>query len=133
MEGITDADYVHAKRVWKDFQIKNLGEYHDLYVQNDTLLLADVFENFRNMCLKPYELDPAKFLSAPGLAWQAALKKAKVKLDLLTDINMLLTVEKGVRGGMCHSIYRYAKANNKYMKDYDKNKKIIIYSILECK
>ena len=130
MEGITEE---FAKRVWKDFQIKNLGEYHDLYVQNDTLLLADVFENFRNMYLKPYELDPAKFLSAPGLAWQAALKKTKVKLDLLTDINMLLMVKKGVRGGMCHSIYRYAKANNKYMRDYDKNKEIIIYSILECK
>ena len=123
MEDITDADYAHAKRVCKDFEIKNLGEYHDLYVQSDTLLLADVFENFRNMCLKIYELDPAKFLSAPGLAWQAALKKTKVKLDLLTNIHMLLMVEKGIRGGICHSIYRYAKANNKYMKNYDKNKK----------
>ena len=74
------------------------------------------------MCLKIYELDPAKFLSAPGLARQAALKKTKVKLDLLTDIDMLLMVEKGIRGGICHSIYQYAKANNKYMKDYDKNK-----------
>ena len=74
------------------------------------------------ICFKIYELDPAKFLSAPGLAWQAALKKTKVKLDLLTDIDMLLMVEKGIRGGICHSIYRYAKANNKYMKDYDKNK-----------
>ena len=122
MEDITDADYAHAKRVCKDFEIKNLGEYHDLYVQSNTLLLADVFENFRNMCLEIYELDPAKFLSAPGLAWQAALKKTKVKLDLLTDIDMLLMVEKGIRGGICHSIYRYAKANNKYMKNYDKNK-----------
>ena len=122
MGEISDADYTHAKRVCKDFEIKKLGEYHDLYVQSDTLLLADVFENFRNMCLKIYELDPAKFLSAPGLAWQAALKKTKVKLDLLTDIDMLLMVEKGIRGGICHSIYRYAKANNKYMKDYDKNK-----------
>ena len=91
-----------------------------MYVQSDTLLLADVFENFRNMCINLYELDPAKFLSAPGLAWQAALKKTKVKLDLLTDIDMLLM--KGIRGGICYSIYRYAKANNKYMKDYDKNK-----------
>ena len=74
------------------------------------------------ICFKIYELDPAKFLSAPGLAWQAALKKTKVKLDLLTDIDMLLMVEKGIRGGICHSIYWYAKANNKYMKDYDKNK-----------
>ena len=69
MEDITDADYAHAKRVCKDLEIKNLGEYHDLYVQSDTLLLADVFENFRNMYLKIYELDPAKFLSAHGLVW----------------------------------------------------------------
>ena len=74
------------------------------------------------ICLKIYELDPAKFVSAPGLAWQAALKKTKVKLNLLTEINMLLMVERGIRGGICHSIYRYAKANNKYMKVYDKNK-----------
>ena len=72
MENITDADYVHPKRVCEDFEI-NLGKYHDLYVQSDTLLLADVFENFRNICLKIYVLDPTKFLSAPGLAWQAAL------------------------------------------------------------
>ena len=72
MEDITDTDYVLEKRVFKDFEIKNLGEYHDLYVQSDTLLLADVFENFRNTCLKMYQLDPAKFFSAPGLAWQAA-------------------------------------------------------------
>ena len=92
MEDIIDADYAPAIRVCKDFEVKILGEYHDLYVQSDTLLLADVFENFRNMCLKIYELDPAKFLSAPGLAWQAALKNTKVKLDLLTDIDMLLMV-----------------------------------------
>ena len=77
-----------------------------MYVQNGTLLLADVFANFRIMCFKIYELNPTCFLTAPGLAWQAALKKAKVKLDLLTDIDMLLMVEKGIRGGICHSIYR---------------------------
>ena len=93
-----------------------------MFVQSDILLLADVFENFRNTCLEIYGLDPPKFLSAPELAWQAALKKTKVKLDLLIDIDMLLMVEKGIRGGICHSIYRYAKANNKYMKYYDKNK-----------
>ena len=105
MKDITDVDCTHAKRVSKDFEIKFFGKYHYLYSQNDTLLLADVFEKFRNMCLEIYELDPAKFLSAPGLAWQAALKKTKVKLDLLTDIDMLLMVEKGIRGGICHSIY----------------------------
>ena len=97
MEDITDADYAHTKRVCRDFEIKKLGEYYDLYVQSDTLLLADVFENFRNICLETYELDPAKFLSAPGLAWQAALKKTKAKLDFLTGIDMLLMVEKCIR------------------------------------
>ena len=122
MEDITDADYAQAKRVCKDSEIKNLGEYYDLFVQSSTLLLADVLESFRHMCLEIYELDPENFLSAPGLAWQAALKKTKVKLDLLTDINMLLMVEKAIRGGIFHSIYWYAKANNKYMKDYHKNR-----------
>ena len=120
MEDITDAGYSRKKRV---FETKNLGEHNDLYVQSDTLLLADVFENFQNMCLEIYELDPARFFTAPGLAWKALLKKTKVKLDLLTDTDMLLMVEKGIRGGItCHAIHRYAKANNKYMKDYDKDK-----------
>ena len=91
-------------------------------MQSDTLLLADVFENFRNMCIKVYELDPAHFLSLPGFAWQACLKKINVKLELLTDYDMLLIVEEGIRGGICHSIHRYAKANNKYMNNYDKNR-----------
>ena len=121
MEDITDKDYEHAQKVWKVFGIKNLGEYHDLYVQSDTLLLADVFENFRDKCIEIYELDPAHFLSAPGLAWQACLKKTGVKLELLTDIDMLLMVEKGTRGGICQAIHRYSKANNKYMKNYDKD------------
>ena len=121
LEDITDEDYEHAQKVWKVFGIKNLGEYHDLYVQSDTLLLADVFENFRDKCIEIYELDPAHFLSAPGLAWQACLKKTKVKLELLTDIDMLLMVEKGTRGGICQATQMYAKANNKYMKNYDKN------------
>ena len=122
MKDITDADYAHSKRVCKDFEIKNLGECYDLYVQSGTLLLADVFESFQNMCLEIYEFDPAKFLTAPGLAWQTPFKKTKVKLDLLIDIDMLLMIEKCIRGGICHSVHRYAKANNKYMKHYDKNK-----------
>ena len=85
------------------------------------LLLADVFENFRNKCIEIYELDPAHFVSAPGLVWQACLKKTRVRLELLTDIDMLLLVEKGIRGGICHSTHKYAKANNKYMKNYDKD------------
>ena len=112
---------MHAKKVWEVFKIKNLGKYHDLSVQSGTLLLADVVENFIDKCLEIYGLDPARFLSAPGLAWQACLKKAGVKLELLTDIGMLIMVEKGIRGGMCHATHRYAKANNIYMKSYDKN------------
>ena len=115
----TDVDYKHAKIVFKNLINKNLGDYHDLYVQSDTLLLADVFENF--MCIKEYELDPAHFLSAPGLAWQACLKKTEVKLESLTDVNMLLMGEKGIKGGICRAMHRYAKANNKYMKDYNKD------------
>ena len=104
MEDITDADYTHAKRVCKDSKIKYLGEYHDLYVQSNTLLLADVFNSFQNVCLEIYRLDPIPFLSAPGLALQAAVKKTKVKLNLLTDTDMLLIIEKGIRVGICHTI-----------------------------
>ena len=93
-----------------------------MYVQSDTLLLADVFENFRDKCIEIYELDPAHFLSAPRLAWQACLKKTGVSLELLTDRDMLHIYEKWIRGGMCHAIYRYAEANNKYMMNHDKNK-----------
>ena len=122
MEDITAVDHRHAKSVFKNLNNKNLGDYHDFYVESDTLLLADVFENFRNKCIEIYELDPAHFLSAPGLAWQACLKKTEVKLELLTNVDMLLIVEKGIRGGICHAIHRYAETNNKYMKNYDQNK-----------
>ena len=84
-------------------------------------MLADLFENFRNKCIEIDELDPAHFLSASGLASQACLKRTEVELELLTNINMLLMIEKGIRGGICHAIHRYAKANNKYMKNYDKD------------
>ena len=84
-------------------------------------MLADVFENFRNKCIEIYELDPGHFLSAPGLAWQACLKKTEVKLELLTDVDMLLMVEEGIRGGICHAVHRHVKANNNYMKDYNKD------------
>ena len=93
-----------------------------MYVRSDTLLLVHVFENFRNKCIEIYELNVANFLSGPGLAWKAYLKQTEIKLELLTDINMLVTVEKGIKGGMCHAIHKYAEANNKYMKNYNKNK-----------
>ena len=116
-EDITDEECAHAQKVWKIFKIKNLGEYHDLYVQSDTLLLSDVFENFRDKSLDIYQLDPIHFLSAPGLVWQACLKKTGTELELLTDPDMLLTFEDGTRGGMYKVIHRYAKADNKYMKN----------------
>ena len=121
LEDISDEDNGHAQKVWDLFEIKNRGKYHDLYVQSDTFLLPDVFENFRNMCLDIYGLDPVYFVLTPGLAWQACLKKTEVKLELLTDYDMILMIEKGIRGGICQATHRYAKANNKYMKNYDKN------------
>ena len=121
-EHITDGDYAHAQKVYDTFNIKNLGEYHDLYIKSDTAQLVDVFENFRNTCLEIYELDPAHFLSAPGRAWQACLKKTQVELELLTDNYMLLMFEEGTRGGICQATHRYVKANNRYMKNHDKDK-----------
>ena len=108
------------------FEIKDMGENHDLYVLSDTLLLADVFESFRDKCIEIYILDPVHFLSASGLAWQACLKKTEVELELLTDIDILLMFENGIRGGICQAIYRHAKANNEYMNNYDK-RKITLY------
>ena len=93
-----------------------------MYLKSSTLLLGDVFKNFRKMRLEIYELDPVKLLSATRLAWQEAFKKTEVKLELLTDIDVLLTVDIGIKGGIYDAIHWYAKANNKYMKDYDKNK-----------
>ena len=118
-EDITNEDYEHAFKVWDTFNISNLGEYHDLYIESDTSLLAEVFENFRDKCIEIYKVDPANFLTAPGLAWFACLKKTDIKLELLTDIDILNMFEKGIRGGMCQASYRYAKANNKYMNNYD--------------
>ena len=110
LENITDKEYEHVKKVWEVCEIKNLGEYHNLYVHCDIFLLADVFENFRNMCLNEYGLHPAHFLSPPRLAWQACLKKTKVELELLTDLDVLLMVEKGTRiCGIFQAIHRYPK------------------------
>ena len=103
LEGISNEDDAHTQKVWEVFGIKNRCEYHDLYAQSDTLLLADVFENFRDKCNEIYELDPIYFVSAPGLAWQACFKKSGVKLELLTDYEMLLMVENGIRGGICQA------------------------------
>ena len=110
----------------------DIGDYHDLYVQTDILLLADVFEKFRDTCIEIYGLDPSYFYSAPGLAWQACLKKINVKLELLTDYQMLLMIEEGIRRGMCQSTHRYANANNKYMKNYDKKIESLYLTYLDA-
>ena len=128
MGGITDEDYSHAQEVWKlitpeDDKTTTLGDYHDLYLKTDVLLLTDVFESFRETCMEHYDLDPAHFYTAPGLAWQACLKKTKVELELLTDLDMLLMMENGIRGGIVQPVHRYAKANNKYMSNHYDNTK----------
>ena len=116
-EGISVEDYEHARKVWEKFEMKNLGDYHNLYNQVDVLLLADVFENFRDICIENYKLDLAHYYTTPGLAWNAALKVTEVKLELLSDMDMLLMVEKGIREGVSMISNRYGKANNKYMGD----------------
>ena len=118
---ISDEDYEHAKKVWKYFHMKKMKDYHDLYLKTDVLLLADVFENFRNVCVKNYKLDPAWYYTAPGLAWHACLKKTEVELELPSDVDMLLMIENGIRGGVSTITKRYAEANNPYMKAYDSN------------
>ena len=100
MTGVSDKEYEHACKVWKEFGVKNMDDYHDLYLKTDTILLANVFESFRNVCMKNYGLDPAHFYTAPGLAWKACLKKTAIRLELLLDPDMLLMFESGIRGGI---------------------------------
>ena len=121
--GIKEKDYKHAWNVWNIFKMKTFKEYHELYNVTDVLLLADVFENFRDICLKNYGLDPVYYFTAPGLAWDACLKLTDIDLELLSDYNMLLMFEKGIRGGISIISNRYGEANNKYMgRGFNKNK-----------
>ena len=126
-KGITKENYNHVWNVWKTFNMKTLKEYHELYNITDVLLLADVFENFRDLCLKNYGLDPVHYFTAPGLAWDACLKMTNIELELLSDINMLLMFEKGIRGGISIIRNRYGEANNKYMGRGFDRKKLIKY------
>ena len=121
-EDISENDYGHAQKVWETFGIENMGQYHDLYLKSDVLLLADVFENFREICLDIYGLNPAHYVSSPGLSWDAMLKMTGVSLDLISDVDMQNFIEKGMRGGISTITHRYALANNKYMKNYDPQK-----------
>lgn len=117
---VSTGDYQHAQRVWSEFGMKSLREYHELYLKTDVLLLTDVFESFRKLCLNNYGLNPAWYFSSPGLAWDACLKATGVNLELLTDQDMLLMVEKGIRGGVLMISTRYGRANNKYIpEEYD--------------
>ena len=150
MKVMIDQDYEHAQQVWNIMEKKTHGCYQDTYLKTDVLLLADVFETFRNTCIGHYKLDPAHFYTAPGLKWQALLKTAaeycqhekkrrncalcpdEFRLELLTDIDMLM-VEKGIRGGIIQAVKHYAKANNKYMKDlYNPNEKSMYLQYLDA-
>ena len=126
---ITDEEYQHAQNVWNKFGLTLMGEYHDLYLKSDILLLADVFENFRKMCQQYYELDPAHYFTTPGLSWDAMLKTTETELELMSDVDMFQFIEKGMRGGISYIANRYGKANNKYMKNYNSEEvsKYIMY------
>ena len=121
-ENITEDDYAHARKVWVEFDLQSLGEYHDLYLKTDVLILADVFEKFRTVYMKHYSLDACHYFSSPGLVWDAMLKMTKVQLELMTDREMHDIIDKGIRGGMCYISRKYAKANYKHMWDYDHTK-----------
>ena len=121
-EDISDCDYEFYKEICRKFDIKTLGEYHDLYLKSDVLLLSDVFENFRETCYQYYKLDPAHYYSAPGLSWNACLKMTGIELELISDVDMYLMIEKGLRGGMSVISHRKAEANNRYMSSYDPEK-----------
>ena len=124
-EHISDMQYVHAIKVWNTFKLKNMGEYHDLYLKLDVLLLADVLKNIRKTCIQYYKLDPCHYFTSPGLSWDAMFKMTDIKLELIIDVEMFQSIEKGMHGGVSYIANRYGKANNKYMKEYDE--KYIMY------
>ena len=115
MSGVSNTDYEHACSIWREFEIRNMGEYHNLYLRSTVILLANVFESFRQVCLENYGFDPSHFYMAQGLAWKACLKKTGVRLEQRLDPDMLLVFERGIRGGITQSVHRWATANNPYM------------------
>ena len=120
MSGVSDTDYEHTCSFWQEFEIRNMGEYHDLYLRTDVILHANIFESFRRVCLENYGLNPLHFYTAPGLAWKACLKKTSIRLELLLDPDMLLMFERGIRGGITQPVHGWAAANNPYMgSEYD--------------
>lgn len=131
-EHITDLEYKHAKKIWHVFKIKNMGEYTDLYLKTDVLLLTDIFENFRKICKEHYHLDPAFYLTAPSLSFDAMLLKTGVKLELISDLEIIRMIQSGIRGGICLCSNRYAKANNKYMTKHDPSKSSSYITYIDC-
>ena len=128
-EHVSEEEYQHAQNVWDAFDLKTMGQYHDLYLKTDVLLLADVFENFRKTCLQHYKLDPCHYYTSPGLAWDAMLKMTGIELELMTDVDMFQFIEKGMRGGVSCITHRFGQANNKYVRNYNENEpsKYIMY------
>lgn len=131
-ENITDESYKHAKIVWNEFNITNLGEYTDLYLKCDVLLLCDIFEKFRCMSLTYYNLDPCHYVSSPALSWDAMLLYTKIELDLISDVEMYQMIEKGIRGGLAQCSLRHVKANNKYLSDYTDSETSTFLIYLDC-
>ena len=129
MSSISEDNYQRVQKVWDEFGIRNLGDYHNLYLRTDVILLANVYEAFRDTCQEHYKLDPAHFYTSPGLAWKACLKWTGIKLELLTDHDMLLMFERGIRGGITQVVCKYAAATNPYMGDkFDPNEIQPIFS-----
>ena len=121
-ECISEKDYPHGVSAWNVFKMNTMGDYHDLSLKTDVLLLADVFEKFINTCLNYYGLDSCYYFTSPGLSWDAMLKMTGIELELISDIDMHLFIEKGMRGGICYISKRYSKANIKYTKCYDSSR-----------
>ena len=135
-ESISYKQYEHAQNIWTEFQCKTMRDYHDLYLKTDVLLLADVMENYRDVCINNYGLDPVWYYTAPGLAWDASLEILEIKLELLTDPDTYLMVETGIRGGISTITKRYAKANNKYTHTHthtQPRKRKFLHTVLRCK
>ena len=128
---INDEEYLTCKKIWEKFNVKNMGDYHSHYLEKDVLLLADVFEKFIDTCLKFYGLDPCHYFSSPGLIWDAMSKMTGVKLEKISDADMYLFIEKGLEGGISYITKRYAKANNKYIKNYDPTKPLKFITYLD--
>ena len=131
-ECISEKDYQRANNIWNAFKMNSIGEYHDFYLKTDVLLLADVFEEFIKTCLDYYGLDPCHCFSSPGLSWNAMLKMTGIELELISDSDMHLFIEKRMRGGISYIAKRYSKANNKYMKCYDSNKESVLIVYLDA-